>query len=429
MEHAVLKSIFAQNYASFADRVEFTCVADSSKKEHSLNTFMMGEQEINKVSYLYGANGTGKTYFCKIIREIQKIIKYSPLPMIKDKRIQMLLQNGELSNQIDGFAFDMKYNDEPTIFGIEIIIGKTTYHYEFSILRGKILSELLTKKHRRTEKLIERTSPDNSDIILKSELRELDNMKHIVRHEALCLPMASVLNNELANRIVEAIDSINVFNMASPQLDPARIELFSDENMKKYAAIIRKADPTIRKMNIVLSEEEINRQKAELDDFENRELIQTQIRVGVNTEHAVYNHGIETNEITTEIDFFNDESLGTVKLFTTLPYLFDVLENGGVLILDEIENGLHLNLVKDMISLFLSEESNPNHAQLICTTHQALLVSENVKRDQIWILTKDCVGKSKLQRLSGESSPRAKVNLTNKIIEGAMGCSPKHFFE
>lgn len=429
MEHAVLKSIFVQNYASFADRVEFTCVADSSKKEHSLNTFVIGEQEINKVSYLYGANGTGKTYFCKIVREIQKIIKYSPLPMIKDKRIQMLLQSGELSNKIDGFAFDVKYTDDPTLFGIEIIIGKTTYHYEFSILKGKILSELLTKKYRRTEKLIERTSPNNSDIILKSELRELDGMKHIVRPEALCLAMASVLNNELASKIIEAIDGINVFNMASPQLDPARIELFSEENMKKYTAIIRKADPTIRKMKIILSEEELNRQKTDVDDFENRELIQTQIKVGVNTEHAVYDHGIETNGITSEIDFFNDESLGTVKLFTTLPYLFDVLENGGVLILDEIENGLHLNLVKDMISLFLSEKSNPNHAQLICTTHQALLVSENVKRDQVWILTKNSVGKSKLQRLSGESSPRAKVNLTNKIIEGAMGCSINRFFE
>ena len=68
--------------------------------------------------------------------------------------------------------------------------------------------------------------------------------------------------------------------------------------------------------------------------------------------------------------FFAEESLGTVKLFTALPYLYDILESGGVLVIDEIENGLHLSLAKEIIGLFTNEESNPNHAQLICTSHQ-----------------------------------------------------------
>ena len=33
--------------------------------------------------------------------------------------------------------------------------------------------------------------------------------------------------------------------------------------------------------------------------------------------------------------FFAEESLGTVKLFTALPYLYDILESGGVLVIDE----------------------------------------------------------------------------------------------
>ena len=105
-----------------------------------------------------------------------------------------------------------------------------------------------------------------------------------------------------------------------------------------------------------------------------------------------------------------------------------MLENGGILVLDEIENGLHPALVKEMISLFIDEESNPHHAQLICTTHQPLLVSENVKRDQVWILSKDKYGKSSLKRLSDKSFSRTKVNLTNKILEGALGCNPDKFF-
>ena len=68
-----------------------------------------------------------------------------------------------------------------------------------------------------------------------------------------------------------------------------------------------------------------------------------------------------------------------------------------------------------MISLFIDEKTNPYHAQLICTTHQPLLVSENVKRDQVWILNKDKFGKSILKRLSDKNFSRTKVNLTNKM--------------
>lgn len=60
------------------------------------------------------------------------------------------------------------------------------------------------------------------------------------------------------------------------------------------------------------------------------------------------------------IVFFADESLGTVKLFTALPYLYDVLETGDVLIIDGLENGLHISLAKEIVNLFTSEESNPS---------------------------------------------------------------------
>ena len=65
MGTTVLKSISAENFASFAEKVTFTCVADGSKKEYAMNTFESGDEVINKVSYVYGSNGSGKTFFCK----------------------------------------------------------------------------------------------------------------------------------------------------------------------------------------------------------------------------------------------------------------------------------------------------------------------------------------------------------------------------
>lgn len=428
MKIPILKSISAENFASFAEKVTFTCTADTSKKEYKMNTFNIGDETINKVSYIYGCNGAGKTFFCKILREIQRMIALSPLSMMKNSQIKALLPNEELLKPIPNFAFDIEYKDLPTTLGIDIIIEQITYHYEFSVLNQRIVYELLTKKYRRTEKILERTSPSFQDIHLKSELKSFDDTKKVVKEDALCLVMAAMLNNDFANMIVDAIKEINIFNMTSPRLNPGDIESFSDERIEKYVEILKKADPTLRGMQVKYEEEEVARQKVDSDDFENREIIQTKTTVGVKTNHALYDHGIEVESYIDNIEFFKDESLGTIKLFTTLPHLFDVLERGGVLILDEIENGLHPTLVKEMISLFINNESNPNNAQLICTTHQPLLVSEEVKRDQVWILSKDKFGKSSLKRLSDKSFSRTKVNITNKILEGALGCNPEKFF-
>ena len=388
MGTTVLKSISAENFASFAEKVTFTCVADGSKKEYAMNTFESGDEVINKVSYVYGSNGSGKTFFCKILREIQRMIALSPLSMMKSSQIKALFPSEELLKPIPKFAFDIAYQELPTTLGIDMIIDDVTYHYEFSVLEQKIVHELLTKKYRRTEKILERTSPSFQDITVKSELKGFEDTKRVVKEDALCLVMAAMLNNDFANMLVDAIKEINIFNMTSPRLNPGELEAFSEERIEKYVKILKKADPTIRGMQVKYEEEEVARQKVDSDDFENREIIQTKTTVGVKTEHALYDHGIEIESGTDQIDFFRDESLGTVKLFTTLPHLFDVLEKGGILVLDEIENSLHPALVKEMISLFINEESNPYHAQLICTTHQPLLVSENVKRDQIWILSK-----------------------------------------
>ena len=168
MRTAVLKSISAENFASFAERVVFTCVADWSKKEYAMNTFKAGDDVINKVSYVYGSNGSGKTFFCKILREIQRIIALSPFSMMKSSQIKALFPSEELLKPIPKFAFDIAYQDLPTTLGLDMIIDNITYHYEFSFLGEKVVHELLTKKYRRTEKILERLSPSFQDITVRS---------------------------------------------------------------------------------------------------------------------------------------------------------------------------------------------------------------------------------------------------------------------
>ena len=429
MDNVILKSLSAENFASFAERIEFSTETDSGKKEHLENTFTVEDMRFNKVSFLYGANGSGKTFFCKILREIQRILALSPL-ITATNSAQFLAtpQIKGMDAPVKPFAFDTQYQDKPTTLGIDIVLDGVSYHYEFSIQGKTVVREILTKKFRRTEKLIERTSPSFKDILLRSDLKGFEPTKQTVKPEALCLPVAAMLNNPLAARLNAVICGIQVVSMAAGRLNPINPKkTFTEERIAKYIHIIQKADPTIRNISVSTSEEEIARQKIDTDDFGNREIIAKKMTVSIDTKHAVYSNG-EEQDSQVPITFFAEESLGTVKLFTALPYLYDVLEMGGVLIIDELENGLHLSLAKEIISLFSSEESNPNHAQLICTSHQPLLLDGDYRRDQVWVATKDSVGKSSLHRLSELQTPRAKVNLTAQILKGAFGCNPRLFF-
>ena len=430
MDNVILKSLSAENFASFAERIEFSTETDSGKKEHLENTFTVEDMRFNKVSFLYGANGSGKTFFCKILREIQRILALSPL-ITATNSAQFLAtpQIKGIDAPVKPFAFDTQYQDKPTTLGIDIVLDGVSYHYEFSFQGKTVVREILTKKFRRTEKLIERTSPSFKDILLRSDLKGFEPTKQTVKPEALCLPVAAMLNNPLAARLNAVICGIQVVSMAAGRLNPINPKkTFTEERIAKYIQIIQKADPTIRNISVSTSEEEIARQKIDTDDFENREIIAKKMTVSIDTKHAVYSNG-EEQDSQVPITFFAEESLGTVKLFTALPYLYDVLEMGGVLIIDELENGLHLSLAKEIISLFSSEESNPNHAQLICTSHQPLLLDGDFRRDQVWVATKDSVGKSSLHRLSELQTPRAKVNLTAQILKGAFGCNPQLFFD
>ena len=131
MNNTVLKTLYAENYAPFADRINFTTMIDSSKKEFMENTFKIGDNLYNKVSYIYGANGSGKTFFCKILREIQRLIAWSPLTAVNNAQLLSMPQFKGMDNPVSTFAFDTSYKDKPTFFGIEIVIDETIYNFQF----------------------------------------------------------------------------------------------------------------------------------------------------------------------------------------------------------------------------------------------------------------------------------------------------------
>ena len=95
------------------------------------------------------------------------------------------------------------------------------------------------------------------------------------------------------------------------------------------------------------------------------------------------------------------ESAGTLKMFALYPELQSVMKNGGVYFVDELNARLHPLLVRNFILTFLNPEININHAQLIFTTHDTWLLSNQLlRRDEIWFTEKDADGLSTLYSLA-----------------------------
>lgn len=428
MANTILRSLKIKNFGPFLNEVFFTTMSDRSKKEHLNNTFSCGEELYNYVSYIFGANGSGKSNFCKAIIQIQNFINLSPLLASNNPQL-MELQPIKLSaSEMDKhFLFDIVSENTPSEYEIEIVIDGIIYNYSFSVLNGLILSEKLTKKKRRTETILDRKSPKFSSITLKSELSSFSQNVSVVKDSVLCLSMAAFLNNPLALKIVSAISKIKVVNMANlTGLLNVPPENFSEEIKTRCLKFLRIAEPTMEDLKVEFTEEKIDTHKLpmSIDDLEGREVIIKNVRVDVQSEHSVYDAEDVVEKIL--LPFLKYESTGTIKMLSILPVIFEAIETGSPIVIDEIENGLHPAIVQLILKFFMLEKYNPLNSQLICTTHNIALAEANVRRDQVWVISKDTHGKSSMKRISDYPGTRTTDNIAEKYLRRAFGNIP-HF--
>lgn len=411
------------NTGPFKEVTGITTLAENLKKEFLReNTYEVSGRNYNKISYIYGANGSGKTNYLVALTKMQKMIVMSTvLGTNNNKILEVPAIKKELAAPIETFKFDIDCKSRETYFEIQVIIDEILYTYSFAIQDGKIQKELLTKKKKRTEVLIKRTSPKYEDIVLRSALSTFKNMVSVVREDALCLAMAAMLNHTLASMILNEIMNYRVINMASVGNAPDFNEgNTNEEAIGRYLKYLKIADPTLTNLRVDLKSK-MDKHVLNEDDLDNKELVIKNIHVSVQSLHATYKDYKQIGEI--ELPFLKYESNGTIRMLRVLPAVFEALDNGSTLFIDEIENGLHPNLVKLLTCLFNSEESNPHHAQLICTTHDTLLLN-GVRRDQVWFADKNQYGETIMCRLSDYPNVRSNDNIAVKYLQGAFGAIP-----
>jgi len=391
-----------KNFMSFYDENVFTMKATSDTKFSELNTIGSNYGELIKSAFIFGANGSGKTNFIQAISYMKNIV-------LADLNLQSKMM------RVKNFAFHELAKKVPSAFEVAFIADDMMYEYGFELLGGKVNKEYLyEKKGKRKMPVFMRTSPDFNDITLSKEMSNVKNLTQNTREDTLFLYWASGGNNKIAMRVYHWFENIKIFDTNEITNYSTIKYLETKENSKEsILKLLQTADTHILDFDVSLSE----RARSMMEDFE-VDVFPDMIK----TKHHVYNE--EWKAAGTLSWSIDSESSGTQKLFDLAGPIIDALEKGQVIFIDEIDSRLHPLLVRFLVTMFNSISKNPQDAQLICNTHDVLLLDEDIRRDQIYFTEKNECGVSQLYALTDFKGVRKDSKLLRQYLAGLFGATP-----
>ncbi|WP_328487315.1 AAA family ATPase [Streptomyces zaomyceticus] len=130
-----------------------------------------------------------------------------------------------------------------------------------------------------------------------------------------------------------------------------------------------------------------------------------------------------------EVSFdWHDESFGTRSWFALLGPLLLALDEGAVLLVDELDSSLHPRFAAEVVRLFHDPDANPGGAQLVFTSHDPSVLSTPsggrlLEPAQVWLTEKDEDGATDLYPLTA-ASPGKDEDLMKSYLAGAFGAVP-----
>lgn len=122
---------------------------------------------------------------------------------------------------------------------------------------------------------------------------------------------------------------------------------------------------------------------------------------------------------------YEDESAGTKTWFELIAPLLTALQEGSVVLFDELSASLHPTLTSQLVRLFQGRSSNPKGAQLLFTSHDTNLLN-HLNRDEVWLTQKDADGATRFAALSDFAGERVRrsQNIESGYLSGRFGALP-----
>ncbi|WP_304303140.1 ATP/GTP-binding protein [Phocaeicola plebeius] len=391
----MLLEFCVKNFLSIKDDLKLSFVATTLKESLSEPNDVIRISDMGlalvRSAVIYGANASGKTNVLKAIAFYKSFIMNS-------------FKNGQAGESIDveNFRLNASTVQEPTTMEATFTVGEYLYRYGFEVGEKAVHAEWLYRRmNRKRSKEVEIFYREETGVTVHAKsplMQDLVNRK-MVRDNALLLSTAAQFNETTAVDILHWLSDTQV--------------LFCSEDDKMWLQAIRHLDDEKMRERIV--------RFAKYADLGIENI--TKIGNRIVSSHRQYDdEGRETNDVA--FSFSGNESEGTIKYFSLAYPIIDALDNGKRLVVDELDSKLHPLLVRKIVTLFNSAETNPKGAQLLFTTHDTFLLSAGLfRRDQVWFTQKDNFGATEAYSLA-EYKVRGSSPFERDYLQGKFGATP-----
>ena len=407
------------NYLSFKEivtlRMVATKVTAKNKSVDQNNVFYVDEElSLLKSAAVYGANASGKSNLIQAM----DFMRWFVLNSSKETQIEDAIN-------VEEFRLSTETEGKPSFFEIVFILEDKLYRYGFEVDEKQVVSEWLFYVPKvRESKLFER---DENGIKMSRVFKEGELIADKTRNNALFISVNAQFNGKISTSILRwFIEDLNIISGLHSELyKNITVDFFQDNEYKN------KILQLIRKWDLGIDDIEVNKINILPEQFSN---IYSEGFKKLMSDAGAYTDEIQTvhkkydskGKIVSKVvfDFEENESDGTKKLFAFAVPILESLRNGEILIIDELDARLHPIITRAIIDLFNSNQTNPENAQLIFTTHDTNLLSNKIfRRDQIWFTEKDRQGATDLYSLV-EYKVRNDATFENDYFKGRYGAIP-----
>ncbi len=402
----MLIEVRVKNCFSFSEEIRFSTKADMRNKKFSSNVHTENHFHILKTVGIYGPNNAGKTCLVKCIRSVKNILlNQKPCMMSNIFQESTICQLGiTFLEEGREFSYDVWYDEEKEEYPYERFAEITKDQYGNEKKTVWLLKDSIKGIHQYGEEELLKMLPliSQSNLLFylvdSSKFQQLAEMKRVVTKFASRIDIVNMNNiplkrtihlmknqNDLQRKVVEFIKNSDLYmdDFEYVDMDQIRIKMDSDEEKPEEKAL----------------------------DIPDQ--IMDQIRLV-----SVYK-GVAVPSVLFD-------STGTKKIAALASYIIEGMEQGRILVVDELDSSIHFKLTRAIVAMF-NNELNTN-AQMIFTVHDINLMDckKMFRKEQIWFVHKDDTGiyVYSLAEFTAQQGVRDTTDIMEKYRRGVLGALP-----
>jgi AAA15 family ATPase/GTPase len=386
----------------------------SKNKQLDVNNIFKYKSNMNlvKTAAIYGSNASGKSNFIKAFVFMRDFV-------INSSKETQATEDIEVEN----FRLCSATEDKESFFEVIFVIDDVRYRYGFELNKHCIKSEWLYRAKVRETNLFLR---ENDKIVPSGSFPEGKGLEEKTRENALFLSACAQWNGKISRLLLKWFKACGIISGLNDMgYRPFTERQLEDANYRDSILSF------VKEFDLGISGLKIERSSITSDslpkDFpkELRKIILDSggEKTTISTTHKKYD---ENNEYVGDVvfDLDENESDGTKKAFSFSGPLLDILENGLVLFVDELDARFHPIITQAIVQMFHDKYINSKNAQLIFVTHDTNLLDNCFfRRDQIWFTEKNQYGATDLYSLV-DFKVRNDAAFEKDYIAGKYGAIP-----